>query len=406
MNPFLRSPSAFQRTPVRAERPDPKTSAGGVVTLRLYDPLDSWGEWWGISAKEFVAVLDELPDDTREIRLLINSPGGEVWEALAILNALRAHPAKVIAVVEGVAASSASFIAAGVDELHMMRNAELFVHKAWGMCMGNADDMTKMSGYLEHEDRNIASVYADKAGGTVEQWLDAMAAETWYSADEAAAAGLADVVLDAESEQAQTVQNRFDLSVFNHAGRRATARPGPQDSSAEAEVATGKEGAVPTLKEEIAKSLGIAEDATDEQVLAAVNEALEERADPATGSEGAPVTTEAVTQAAAKFGLTVVDSAKLEQWQADAAAGRAALDRIERQDRERVVDEAVAKGKIPPANREHWLNLLAADPAAKDTLNALPDELAAPITEIGYSGVDPAQPSNVADHATYKNWSL
>ena len=87
MNPFYRQMEARQKAAILAQRPEPKGS--GVVTLRLYDAIDSWGGYWGVSAKEFTATLDELADDTTEIRLLINSPGGEVWEGLAILNALR-----------------------------------------------------------------------------------------------------------------------------------------------------------------------------------------------------------------------------------------------------------------------------------------------------------------------------
>jgi ATP-dependent protease ClpP protease subunit len=223
VNPFLRKPSAFRKTPLRAEQPEPKTAEGGVVTLRMYDPIDSWGGTWGLSAKEFVTTLDALPDDTTEIRLMISSPGGEVWEALAILNSLRQHPAKVTAVIEGIAASSASFIAAAADECLIMQNAEVFVHNAWGLTVGNAEDMQKMAGDLVHEDRNIASIYAAKAGGTVDEWLAAMAAETWYSAEEAVAAGLADRVIDGGREDAAAqARNRFDLSVF-------ASRPRPQD---------------------------------------------------------------------------------------------------------------------------------------------------------------------------------
>lgn len=192
----------------------------GVATLRLYDPIDSWGGEWGVSAKEFVASLDKLAEAT-EIRLHINSPGGEVFEGIAILNALRNHPARVVAVVDGIAASAASFIAAGADELIMGRNSELMIHDARGICMGNAGDMREMVNLLDHLSDNIASVYAAKAGGTVADWRTAMLAETWYSAEEAVEAGLADRV---EGDAQPT--NSFDLSNFKHAGR--SDAPAPQ----------------------------------------------------------------------------------------------------------------------------------------------------------------------------------
>jgi ATP-dependent protease ClpP protease subunit len=165
--------------------------ADGVATLRIYDPIDSWGGDWGISAKEFVNALDAI-GDVGEIQLQINSPGGEVFEALAIMNVLRAHPARVVARVDGLAASAASFIAASADELVMQPNSELMIHDGWGICVGNAADMHQTGDLLDHLSDNIASVYAEKSGGEVEDWRQLMLAETWFSADEAVTSGLAD----------------------------------------------------------------------------------------------------------------------------------------------------------------------------------------------------------------------
>lgn len=192
----------------------------GEATLRLYDPIDSWGGEWGVSAREFAAALDALPRDVKTIRLHINSPGGEVFDGVAILNQLRAHPARVIAHVDGIAASAASFIAAGADELVMGRNAELMIHDARGVCLGNAADMAEMTQLLNHLSDNIAQVYASKAGGTVEAWRQSMLAETWFSAQEALDAGLADRIDGVEQPT-----NAVDLSTFNYAGRAAAPAP-------------------------------------------------------------------------------------------------------------------------------------------------------------------------------------
>lgn len=193
---------------------------GGVATLRLYDPIDSWGGDWGVSAKEFTSALDALPKDVHTIQLHVNSPGGEVFDGIAILNALRNHPARVIAVVDGLAASAASFIAAGADEVVMGRNAQMMIHDARGITLGNAADMQQMADLLNRLSDNIANVYASKAGGTVANWRQAMLAETWYSAEEAVTAGLADRV---EVQEAAT--NDFDLSNFKHAGRAEAPAP-------------------------------------------------------------------------------------------------------------------------------------------------------------------------------------
>lgn len=201
----------------------------GVARLRLWDPIDSWGGDWGTSAKEFVSVLDSLDDSVEEIRLQINSPGGEVFEGIAIMNALRAHKAKVTAVVDGLAASAASFIAASAGTTLMARNSEAMVHSAWGICIGNAADMQKMSDLLDHLSDNIASVYVAKSGRPLSDWQELMLAETWFSADEAVEAGLADGI--DEAADGSEAKNAFDLSVFAHSGRADA--PAPPIPSAE-----------------------------------------------------------------------------------------------------------------------------------------------------------------------------
>lgn len=215
-----------EHQPIRADIPSSSVDdAGKVATFRLYDPVDSWGEYWGVSAKEFAGALDDLPSTVEEIRLHINSPGGEVFEGVAILNLLRAHDARVVAIVDGLAASAASFIACGADEVVMARNSEMMIHDAWGLCVGNAEDMRSLADMLDSISDNIASVYAEKAGGTVAEWRAAMAKETWYSAEEAVGAGLADRL---DKKSADDAKNRFDLSIFTYAGREHAPDPQAQ----------------------------------------------------------------------------------------------------------------------------------------------------------------------------------
>lgn len=215
------------RDAVRNETPAPDVSEDGTATVRLYDPIDSWGDWWGVSAKEFAQMLDELPDHVTTIDLHINSPGGDVFDGIAIMNALRAHSAEIVATVDGIAASAASFVAASADTLIMAPNSELMIHDAWGVAVGNAADMTQMAELLDHVSDNIASVYARKAGGAIEEWRAAMQRESWFSAEEAVAAGLADSV----SGDGAATKNTFDLTVFSYAGR--TAAPAPVVGSTE-----------------------------------------------------------------------------------------------------------------------------------------------------------------------------
>lgn len=208
----------------------------GVSTIRLYGVIDSWGGIWGVSAAEFAEVLDGLPSDVKEIRLHINSPGGEVWEGIAICNLLRQHSARVVAVVDGLAASAASFIAVTANETVMGQNTQMMIHDGWGICIGNAKDMHDLGDLLDHLSDNIAAMYAAKAGGSTEDWRALMLAETWYSAEEAVEAGLADRV-DAGATEEEP-ENRFDLSVFQYAGRAAAPAPPAPPAAATPPVPT------------------------------------------------------------------------------------------------------------------------------------------------------------------------
>lgn len=166
----------------------------GVATIRLYEPIDSYGGWWGMSAEEMADAVDALPSNVTEIRLLINSPGGDVFDGTAIFNILAAHPARIVAVVQGLAASAASFIAVTADELIMNPGSMLMIHDASAGVYGWAEDMRQMADLLDKIGDNIATLYARKAGGTAGEWRERMLAETWYTADEAVTAGLADRV--------------------------------------------------------------------------------------------------------------------------------------------------------------------------------------------------------------------
>lgn len=352
--------------PVRAEVKVAGDDATAVI--RLYDSIDSWGGSWGVSAKEFADALDELPETVTEIRLHINSPGGEVFEAVAILNLLRNHAARVVAVVDGLAASSASFIACGADELIMGQNSELMIHSPWALCVGDAEDMRAMATLLDSTESNIASIYARKAGGSIEDWRATMHKETWLSAEEAVDAGLADSVQGLEDDDAGegAPRNRWDLSIFNFSGRAEAPAPKiPSGEPTEGSAATPPQGgsAVAFSDEQLTDlraRLGIAEDADEATILAAIDElAVAAEADP----DPAP--------APLPEGIVPIDAAQLEQLRADAAAGREARDEQVKARRTALVQAAVKDGRIAPARAEHWENQLAADPGAEAVLAQL-----------------------------------
>lgn len=192
------------RQPLRMEHD------GDKAVIYIYDVIDSW---FGIGAAEFVPDLAAL--DVSQIELHINSPGGEIFDATAIYNALRDHKAEVEARIDGIAASAASFVAQAADKIVMNRHATMMIHDAWGFTVGDAEHHRKQADILDKVSNNIAGIYADRAGGSVSEWREAMLAETWYDDQEAVDAGLADEVAGSEA-----VENRFDLSVYQNVPER------------------------------------------------------------------------------------------------------------------------------------------------------------------------------------------
>lgn len=357
-------------------------AAGGkpaAADILLYDEIG----FWGTTAQDFANQVRDLEVET--INLRINSPGGEVYDGIAILNALRDHPAAVNVTVDGIAASAASFIAMAGDSITMNRNSEMMIHDAIGLVYGGPSDMADFAGRLESISNNIASIYAGRAGGTVADWRTAMHNETWYSAQEAVDAGLADQV-KAAPEPDPAATNRFDLSIFNYAGRAKAPAPAVRNGSPTQSPAAASAGGKPEEGSKIVafsddstatlrQKLGLAGDADESIILAALDEALEERADPQNTAPQLPE------------GVVAVDAAILDQLRQDAAAGRQAAERQNREDREAAVQNAINTGRIAPARREGWLNRLAADPAEVETLNSLEAGLV-PVTEIGSAHVD------------------
>jgi ATP-dependent protease ClpP protease subunit len=256
----------------RGKNPGPwyriQNNAGTSAEVLIYDEIDPW---WGVSAATFARDVAALDAETITVR--INSPGGDVYEGLAILNSLRGHRARIVTVVDGLAASAASFIAMGGDEIIICRNAEMMIHDASVYAGGNAEVMRKHAENLDRISDNIASIYAERAGGTAEEWRAVMRAETWFSAAEAVAAGLADRTEAAPQTDLAPVA-RFDLSRFQYAGRRAA--PAPHTPSATAAEANPK-GSLMTLPVAIAKRLGVAEDADESAVTAALDAMLAAR---------------------------------------------------------------------------------------------------------------------------------
>ena len=164
--------------------------------------LDIYGDigesWWddaAVSAKDVLGFIAGL-DDATPVELHVNSGGGSVFDAFAIMTALKSHPAKVTAYVDGLAASAASYLIAAADEIVVSEVAWLMIHNASGLCLGNASDMDKTADELRRIDAAIASIY-EKRAGTGHDFAADMADETWYDAAAAVEVGLADRIEEA-----------------------------------------------------------------------------------------------------------------------------------------------------------------------------------------------------------------
>jgi ATP-dependent protease ClpP protease subunit len=183
-------------------------------TIYIYDMIVSneiEAEWFGgVSPQAFVAAIAGLSGD---LAIRINSPGGDVFAAVAITQAMRDYTGNITVHVDGYAASAASVIAVAAPKVIMAPGSFMMIHKAWTIEAGNADDFLATAGLLEKIDGSIAEAYARKSGGDVQEYTALMAKETWFSADEAVSAGLADEIA---ADQPKPMAN-WDLSAFQAA---------------------------------------------------------------------------------------------------------------------------------------------------------------------------------------------
>ena len=202
---------------------DEENKSDEVTKVYIYDEIgDSW--WGGTGATDFVQQIAAIK--TPKIELHLNSPGGDIFEGVAIYNALKSHSAEVTVIVDALAASAASFIAQAGDKIIMTRAATMMIHDGSGLVWGTAADMRSTADLLDKLSNTVADIYAARAGQSVEFWRNLMIEEVWYNAAEAVEAGLADEIgEDTKQEDEATAQNKWDLSIFNYAGRNAAPNP-------------------------------------------------------------------------------------------------------------------------------------------------------------------------------------
>lgn len=196
-----------------------ENAAAEVADVYIFDEIG----YWGITAADFVRDLVAI--SAPKINLHLNTPGGDVFDGIAIYSSLKAHPATIAAYIPGLAASIGTVIAMGADTITIAPHARMMIHDAWAVAMGDANDFANMAKRLEATSANIASIYAERSGDAskgVDYWRGLMKAESWFTDQEAVDAGLADQV--GLPDQAALKQAAvFDLSSFRHGERIAAS---------------------------------------------------------------------------------------------------------------------------------------------------------------------------------------
>lgn len=181
-----------------------KAASDDEFEVVIYDEIG----FWGITARQFIEDFKKIPD-AANVKLRINSPGGDVFDSIAIYNVIKRHEGPVNGTVDGIAASGASIIAMAADSLSMPKNTFLMVHNASGLVWGNKEDMREWADVMEKIDNALVSTYVARTGQTPEKITELLTEETWLTAEEAKDLGFADEVTDAVRLAARGDLKRF-----------------------------------------------------------------------------------------------------------------------------------------------------------------------------------------------------
>ena len=172
---------------------------GKPAVVEVYDEIGFWGR----TAKELISELQAIDGEGLEVEIRLNSPGGDVFEGVAISTAIGRMKARTVAVVDGIAASMASLVAVSCDAVKMPANTMMMIHRPWTVAIGEAGDLRATADVLDKMEEQFVAAYAAKADRTLgaeregaEDFAALVAAETWLTADECVALGLADEILE------------------------------------------------------------------------------------------------------------------------------------------------------------------------------------------------------------------
>ena len=337
------------------------SSDGSQAEISIFDEI---GGWWGVSVAEFKEDFDAVRDSA-EVRLLLNSPGGIVTDAMAIYNLLASIRSKLTVEVLGIAASAASVVALAGRELVMGEGTYLMIHEPWSWAIGSAEDMRREANVLDKMSGEMARIYCAHCDLDEGEVREKMAAETWFTASEAVDAGFADRV----AEDGEVAALAFDLRRFQHVPAAVLQLAAAQRTN------TGK-----TPGAERASEITREGTVTHEEIMKAYGELSDEDRSRLAGEWGL-VPLAQTDQLEGR--IQVLEKANTQM--ADVEKQRLEAERAER--KATAIGAALEDGRIRPAHREFWEGRFDADAdGTAEVLDRMPKSLL--IQEIGtdYAG--------------------
>ena len=182
-----------------------QNKASETADIYIFDKIGMYG----VTAQDFIGEIKELKNTP--INLRINSLGGDVFNGMAIYNVIKKREAKTTVYIEGIAASIATIIALGADEVVMSENSLFMIHNAWGGTMGDAKDMRKSAETLEKISTELTEIYMKKTGLSYDVVSNMMDEKTWLNSEEAYELGFVDTISDAIK-----IAAKYDVSKFKN----------------------------------------------------------------------------------------------------------------------------------------------------------------------------------------------
>lgn len=183
-----------------------KSQAENETEILIHDVIG----WPFIEAQDFIHALSDM--NGKDVNVRINSPGGDVFDAQAIYNAMSSYSGKITVTIDSLAASAASIIALAGQEVRSYKNSLMMIHDPWLFAIGNQYELTVAADLLGKISGNLIDIYADNSNIGKRTIKEMMKAETWFTANEMKDKGLIDTIIDKDGVKAS-----FNLSIFSKA---------------------------------------------------------------------------------------------------------------------------------------------------------------------------------------------